>query len=817
MDWKKVAPYLVALVVFLGFAIAYCSPILEGKVVYAGDTMNWLGGAHQTQEYRAQTGETSWWTNSMFSGMPTYQIDAPIPSNKVSIYGIRDVLHLGLGETMGIIFGYFLCFYILLISFGVNPWLSIAGGLAMGMSSYFFIIIPAGHVTKAVALGFLPALVGGIHLIFKEKYLLGIPILLLFGIAGITMHPQMTYYVAMLIGVMVIAEIGIKIHDQEWKNIGISLAICVGSLLLVIGARAGYLKINNEYVKETMRGGHSELTRDTEEAPAAGLSYKYATDWSYGIDETLTLLVPNAMGGASGYNVGEGSTLYKELIHAGVPKNSAKQFCKSAPTYWGDKMFTSGAVYVGAIICFLFVLGLIIVPGAIKWALLFATLMSIFLAWGRHFPFLTHFFFDYFPMYNKFRAVESILIVAEITMPLLGFLGLQRIIEGKVDWDKLRASLFIAGGITGGICLILALFGGSMFSFTSSFDNQWKGQVGNDIYDMIIDQRRAMLSADAWRSLLFVALGFGLTYWYAWQRNKAGNQTKYTVIFLVGLGVCILADMIPVDKRFFNNDNFVKQKEAEAHFKMQPWEQEILQDKSLDYRVLNLSSNTFNDSRTSYRLNSIGGYHAAKLRRYQDLIDEHISKNNFRVINMLNAKYIIHPQYGVIQNPDAMGNAWFVNNVQFVPTPDDESAALNTLDLHTTAVADEKFRDVLTCETLPNETDEIILTDYAPNRLTYSSHNAQDRVAVFSEIYYPYGWRLYIDGKEHAIGRVNYVLRAAVIPAGEHTIVMEFYPESLKWDKLGFALVILAILLSIGCLGLSLRYYFSSRKNEAKV
>ena len=816
IDWKKIAPYLVALVVFVGFAVIYCSPILEGKVIYAGDTNNWLGAAHQTQEYTKATGESCWWTGSMFGGMPTYQIDSHIPSHKVAHGWIRNVLHLGLGETMGIIFGYFLCFYILLLCFGVNPWISIAGGLAMGMSTYFFLIIPAGHVTKAIAMGFLPAIIGGMHLVFKQKYWLGIPIMLLFGITSITLHPQMTYYVAMLIGVMALAEIVLKIKDAEWKNLIISLAVCIGCLLLIAGSKVCYIKLNNEYLQETMRGGHSELTKQAQDKPAEGLDIKYATDWSYGKGETMTLLIPNWEGGASGYNLGKDSQLSQAMRKQGVARRDAENFCQHAPTYRGEKMFTSGAVYVGAIVCFLFLLGLLIVPGPYKWALLFATVMSILLAWGKNMMWLTELFFDYFPMYNKFRAVESILVVAEITMPLLGFMALQRIVDKEIEWPKLRTNLLIAGGLTAGICLFAALFAGS-FDMTSSFDAQWKGQVPQWLYDAILDQRTAMLKADAWRSLLFVVLGFGLIFWYAWKKTITNHQSPITnSILYAGLAALILIDMVPVDKRFFNNNNFVKPREANNYFAMQPWEEQILQDKSPDYRVLNLNTNTFNDARTSYRLKSIGGYSAVKLRRYQDLIDEHISQMNWNVLNMLNTRYII-TQRGVFPNPDAMGNAWFVNNVLFVPTPDDESAALNTLDLSKTAVADERFRNILTCEAQPTVEDKITLTEYTPNRLSYSANVVHDRVAVFSEIYYPHGWHLYVDGEEKEIGRVNYVLRAAVIPAGEHVVKMEFIPDALVWDKLGYTLVIIAILLSLGCIGLSLRYYFASHKNEAAV
>ena len=813
IDWKKFAPYFVALIVFIGFAFAYCSPLLEGKVLYAGDTMNWKGDAQEVLQYHQQTGETSWWTNALFGGMPTYQITGNMPSGDITNHTLREILHLGLPEAAALIFAYFVGFFLLLICFGVNPWLSIVGALAIGMSSYFFLIIPAGHITKAIAIGFLAPVIGGVYAIFREKYWLGAPLMIIYGMCCIALHPQMTYYVFMLIGVMVITEIITHCMARRWKELGIGIAVIAVCLGLIAGTRISWLHMNQSYVKETMRGGHSELTKQAQDKPAEGLDIKYATDWSYGKGETMTLLIPNWEGGASGYNVGKDSELCKALRKQGVPKRDAEQFCKSAPTYRGEKMFTSGAVYVGAIVCFLFLLGLLIVPGPYKWALLFATLMSIFLAWGKNLMWLTELFFNYFPMYNKFRAVESILVVAEITMPLLGFLGLQRIVNGEIEWPKLRNSLFIAGGVTAGLCLFGALFAGS-FDMTSSFDAQWKAQMPQWVYNAILDQRVAMLKADAWRSLLFVVLGFGLVFWYAWKKTITNNQSPITnTVLYAGLAALILIDMLPVNKRFFNNDNFVKAKDSEAYFKIQPWEEQILQDKSLDYRVLNLNTNTFNDARTSYRLKSIGGYHAAKLRRYQDLIDEHISKMNWNVINMLNTKYIV-TQQGVYPNREAMGNAWFVNEVLFVPTPDDESAALNTLDLSRTAVADEKFREVLTCESQPNEADRIVLTDYQPNKLTYTSTCANDRVAVFSEIYYPEGWHLYIDGEEKEIGRANYVLRAAVIPAGEHNIYMEFIPSALALDKWSMLFVILGILLSIAGFTWPLWKRFLMRKAE---
>ena len=796
IDWKKIAPYLVALVVFVGFAVLYCSPMLDGKVLYAGDTMTWRGAAHESVQYYETYGEPSGWTNSMFSGMPTYQISFRNKANMLSSW-FKIFLSNLLSEPLTAILLYFIGFYIMLLCFSISPWLSIIGALALGLSSYFFLIIPAGHLSKAFALGGLAPMIGGIYAIFRKKYWFGIPTLLIFGSYAIVLHPQMSYYIFLLIGVLCVAELYVHICERRWKDLGINvgiIALCLGAIFLT---KASWWTLNQSYLKQTMRGGHSELTKQAQDKPAEGLDLKYATDWSYGVGETMTLLIPNWEGGASGYDLGKDSQLSQVMRKQGVPKRDAEQFCEHAPTYRGEKMFTSGAVYVGAVICFLFVLGLLIVPGPYKWALLFATLMSIFLAWGRNMMWLTEFFFNYFPMYNKFRAVESILVVAEITMPLLGFLGLQRIINGEIEWPKLRTNILIAGGITAGICLLAGLMVGGA-DMTSSYDAQWKGQVPQWLYDAILDQRAAMAKADAWRSLLFVVLGCGLTLWYAWQINNQKSKIA-NPIFFAGLAVLILADLVPVDKRFFNNDNFVKAKDNDAYFAMQPWEEQILQDKSLDYRVLNLNTNTFNDARTSYRLKSIGGYSAVKLRRYQDLIDEHISKMNWSVLNMLNTKYIVTRQ-GVYPNPDAMGNAWFVNTVQFVPTPDDESAALNTLDLHNTAVADEQFRAVLTCEPQPNESDEIVLTEYKPNALTYYANCANDRVAVFSEIYYPDGWHLMVDGEEVPLGRVNYVLRAAIIPAGEHTITMTFLPDAMRWDKWCAAWAILLFIISLATL-----------------
>ena len=834
-DWKKLLPYAVAITVFIGISMLYCAPALDGKVLVQGDVNSWKGAAQEALNYKAETGNYTSWTNSMFGGMPTYQITSSLPSSKFRAI-ISDTLHLGLQDSnpIGLVFAYFVGFFLMLLCFGVNPWLSIIGALTIGFSSYFFLIIPAGHVTKAIAISYLAPIIGGFYAIMRRKYWIGASLILLYGSLGIVSHPQMTYYMFMLIGVMAFAELYIHITEKRWKNLGVSLGVLAISLLLVFSTKISWFEMNQSYLKETMRGGHSELTRtDDDKNKPAGLDIDYATAWSYGVGETMTLLIPNWEGGASGFNVGAESQLCETMKKQGVPKRSAEQFCQQVPTYHGEKAFTSGPVYVGAIICFLFVLGLLIVNGPYKWALLVATLFSITLAWGRNLMWFTELFFNYFPMYSKFRAVESILVVAEITIPLLAILALQTIVDRKIEWKKLQKNIFIAGGITAGLSLFFALFGG-IVDITSSYDSQWTSQVPAWLKDAILEQRTAMIKADAWRSFIFIALGFAIVYWYAWQTQKS-QQPKHNYILYGALAVLVLADMVPVNKRFFGDNHFVRAKEADAYFAIQPYEQEILKDADPNFRVLNLATNTFNDARTSYRLKSIGGYSAAKLRRYQDLIDMHISQEmnplmqtimqtqgfmlpdanegrNFAVLNMLNMKYaVVSLQDGrqaPVQNPYAMGNCWFVDDVMLVDTPDEECDMIDDIDLHTQAVADKCFTDALDI-TKPEVTtmmafdeETIELTSYAPNCLEYTARNERNKVAVFSEIYYPHDWHLYIvdeqgnNSVEIPIARVNYTLRAAVIPAGEHKLRMEFKPHALQTDKLSMAILILALVLS---------------------
>lgn len=796
---KKLVPFIAALIVFVVLGFIYCSPVLDGKVLQAGDTTHYLGASNEIREYSRSEGRQVWWTNSMFGGMPSYQISGQTPANKLR-NKLETISHLGLvGDKapVGILIAYLIGFFIMLICFDVNPWISIAGAIALTLSSYFMLIIPAGHITKANAICCLAPMIGGFYALFRKRYWIGIPILLFYGTIGLALHTQMTYYVFMLLGVQFIGEIFIHAQKKAWKDFIKSTALLIVSMLIILGTKLSWLEMNRNYLKETMRGGHSELVSDDgKEEKLVGLDFDYATAWSYGKAETLTLLIPEYMGGSSNYDLGKDSKLEKELKNIGLSAGSARGFSSGAPTYWGEKSFTSGPVYVGAIICFLFVLGLIIVKGTYKWVLLAATCFSIALAWGHNYEWLSRLFFDHFPLYNKFRTVESILVIAEITMPLLGFLAVKELIESD-DRKGYRKSIFIAAGITAGICLIVAAASGSIDT-TSSYDQRLKSYIDASIFDAIynaiLNQRQALISSSALRSLVFVLIGAAITLVYCYKKEKQNS----TVLLALALGVAILSDLVPVDRKFFGNQDFITAKENSQLFAMQNWEKSILQDKSLDYRVLNLDVNTFNDARTSYRLKHIGGYSAVKMRRYQDLIDAHISKNNKAVIDMLNTKYYISDGE-VMRNPNAMGNAWFVDSLLFVDSPLKESQALNTIDIRTTAVADKQFADALNIPVSSSDPDAFIRLDkYVPDHLEYTSSSSKDKIAVFSEIYYPNEWHLYIDGKEQEIARVNYVLRAAVIPAGQHSIVMEFIPDALKIDRLCIALVILSVLLTLG-------------------
>ena len=777
---QRYGAYIAALVIFVAVACVYCWPALEGKVVQSGDSTSAAAAVHESVEYAKNTGDHTFWTGSMFCGMPNYQIGGCHYDANDWLKPFRKIMLKGHWSTPWIFIIFFVCFYLMMRAFSINKWLSIVGALATGFSSYFFIIVQAGHNSKTSSIALISVVVGGFYLIFRKRYGLGVVLTMLFTAIGFGNHPQMSYYLFMMIGLFFFAELYIHIKEKRYKDLAIGSLLFFGSLLVGLGTGSSTIFVNKEYAEQTMRGGHSDLKKESDgDNKTKGLDLDYATQWSYGIDESLSFIIPGVMGGASTYDVGTDSELFKSLVKHGVPRESAAQFCANVPLYWGEQPFTAGNVYMGAIVCFLFVLGLLIVKGPYKWAILAATLFSVFLAWGHNFMPLTEFFFKYFPMYNKFRAVSSILIVAEVAMPLLGFLAIKELMDGKLSREKATANIYIAAGVTAGLCLLIALFGGTFFDFIAPIDGSIASQLPDFAYQGILAEREALMTGDAWRSFLFIVLAAGTLWLFVRGRLK----WSYMVAIL---GVLVIADMWPVNKRYLNDNHFVTKKGNKAAFQMQPYEKQLLQDKDPHFRVFNLTTSTFNDARTSYYLKSIGGYSAAKLRRYQDLIDEHISKMNMNVISMLNAKYFIvrdqqSGQPTVQINPYAMGNAWFVDTLQVVNTANEESKALNYIDLHTTAVLDKEFASYVDDFTPERDPAAVVrLTKYTPRYIDYEYSTSKPGTIVFSEIYYPYGWKAMIDGVPADIYRVNYMLRAINVPAGKHTIHMAFDPDSVK-------------------------------------
>lgn len=813
--WQRYGAYAVALVLFVAVAYIYCSPALDGKVVQTGDGTSAAAAVHESTEYTKNTGDYSFWTGSMFSGMPNYQIGGGHYEANDWLKPFRKIMLKGHWSAPWVFIIFFVCFYMLMRAFSINKWLSIVGALATGFSSYFFIIVQAGHNSKTSSIALISVVVAGFYLIFRKKYGLGVVLTMLFTAIGFGNHPQMSYYLFMMIGLFFFAELYIHIKEKRYKDLAIGSLLFFSSLGVGLGTGSATIFVNQEYAEQTMRGGHSDLEKTSDaENKTKGLDLDYATQWSYGIDESLSFIIPGVMGGASTYDVGRDSELYKSLVQHGVPRQSAAQFCANVPLYWGDQPFTAGNVYMGAIVCFLFVLGLLIVKGPYKWAILAATLFSVFLAWGHNFMPLTEFFFKYFPMYNKFRAVSSILIVAEVAMPLLGFWAIKELMDGTISREKAIKSIYIAAGITAGLCLFIALFGGAMFDFVAPIDGSIASQLPDFAYQGILDERAALMKSDAWRSFLFIVLAAATL----WAFTKDWLKWGYMVAIL---GVLVIADMWPVNKRYFNDSHFVTKKNNKAAFQMLPYEKQILQDKDPHFRVFNLTTNTFNDARTSYYLKSIGGYSAAKLRRYQDLIDQHISKMNMNVIGMLNAKYFIVPdkksgQAQVQLNPYAMGNAWFVDTLVVAENANEESDALNYIDLSTTAVLDKEFAGYVEDFTPERDPAAMVrLTKYTPRYLDYEYSTSKPGTIVFSEIYYPYGWKATIDGKPADIYRVNYMLRAINVPAGSHSIHMEFAPESAKkGDTIAMACIIIMYATMLVVIGLALYGAIRRRKED---
>ena len=778
-QFKKLSPHLIVILLFVGISFAYFSPVMQGKMIDMPDIKNHTGMSKEVVDFRNETGEEALWTNSMFSGMPAYQISTK--SNGNLIQYVVKTISLGIPRPANLLFLYLLGFYILLLSLKVDYRLAAVGAIAFAFSSYFFIIIQAGHMTKAHAIAYVPMVVAAVLYTYRGKLFLGgVLTALTVALELYANHLQITYYLVLMLLIIGLVQFIKDLKANNLTDFAKRSAVLVFAGLLASGTSLTRLATTMEYGEESTRG-KSELTTDLDNK-TSGLDKDYATSWSYGVAETFTLLIPNFHGGASQGSLTTDSETYQAIKRA----PNAKQLIKQLPLYWGTQPFTSGPTYAGAIVIFLFVLGLFFVKSEMRTWLILATILSIMLAWGKNFMGLTELFLDYFPGYNKFRAVSMILVIAEFTIPLLGFVALNKFIKSDKSEKEKKKPLQLAFYIVGGLTLLFALVPSMFFDFVGGQDaslekNGWP-------IDALQSDRAGLLSADAWRSFIFIALTFATLWMYL--KNKL--QSKYVILIV---GVLILADMWTVNKRYLNDDHFVRKSKVETPYQPTQADNQILNDKDPNFRVYNQSVSTFNDASTSYFHKSIGGYHGAKLKRYQELIENHISKGNMAVLNMLNTKYFINPKGQAQQNPGAMGNAWFVNSVNIVPNADAEIDALNNLDVRNKAVVDSRFKD-LVIQNSSNENSSISLTDYEPNYLKYTSTSTSDGIVIFSEIYYEKGWNSYVDGELKPHFRANYVLRGMQVPTGNHIIEFKFEPKTyLIGESVSLASSIILLLL----------------------
>lgn len=815
---KKYLPDVLVVIIFAVISFAYFFPAdLDGRILYRHDSSAGRGAGQETAEYHERTGKVSRWSNATFSGMPTYQTAPSYQSVSVLNQAVK-AYHLWLPENVWYVFAYLLGFYILLRAFDFRQSLAALGSIVWAFSSYFFIIIAAGHIWKVMALAYLPPMIAGIVLAYRGKYLWGFIVTAIFAAFEVDAnHVQMTYYYLFIILFMIIAYLVDAIRKKRMAQFVKATAVCAAGALIGILMNISNLYHTWQYAQESMRGKSELVKKDAANQTSSGLDRDYITQWSYGVDETWTLLVPNAKGGAS-----VPLAANTEAMKKADP--NFMQIYQQLGQYWGDQPGTSGPVYVGAFVLMLFILGLFIVKGPIKWALLAATILSILLSWGHNFMPFTNFFLDYIPMYSKFRTVASILVIAEFTIPLLAMMALKKIVDEPELLTKKAKFVYISFGLTGGIALLFALMPTLFFSdFISSQELEAFKSIPAEYLSPLESNlrsiRESIFTADCWRSFWIIVIGTLLLFLYKFKKLKAE--------YMVGaIAILCLIDMWQVNKRYLNDEMFVEKSVREQAQPMTQTDRQILQDKSLDYRVLNLASNTFNENETSYYHKSIGGYHAAKLRRYQELIDAYISpemqkmmpaiakaggdmtKVNgdslFPVLNMLNAKYFIVPlqanQTVAIENPYVYGNAWFVDKVTYVKNANEELDTLGKLNLRHEAVADARFQSQLGESKNQDSTSIVKLTAYEPNQLTYDVRSATGGVVVFSEIFYP-EWTATVDGKPVEIGRVDYVLRALNVDKGHHKVVLTFDPKSVKQTEtvayLSYGVLLLVVLFAV--------------------
>ena len=825
---KKCLPDVLAVLLFAVLAFAYFFPAdIEGRILYRHDASAGRGAGQEGIEYLQKTGERSRWTNALFGGMPTYQM---APS-----YGSTDLLtkavnayHLWLPENVWFVFAYLLGFYILLRAFDFRQHLAALGSIIWAFSTYFLIIIAAGHIWKVWALAYLPPLIAGLVLAYRGKYLWGLLLTAVFTAFEINAnHVQMTYYYLFIILALVIAWLVEAVQQKQMARFLKATAVCVVGATIGLCINLSNLYHTWEYSKESMRGKSELVKQNSANQTSSGLDRDYITQWSYGIDETWTLLIPNAKGGASmPMSMNETAMKHANPDYASIYDQIGQ--------YWGEQPGTSGPVYVGAFVMLLFILGLFIVKGPVKWALLAATILSILLSWGKNFMGFTDFFLDYVPMYAKFRTVASILVIAEFTIPLLAMLALKELLNGEVKKEKLRVPLLVSFALTGGMALLFSLMPETFFgSFISSSEMRALQSLPAEHIQPLIanltEMRQAVFTADALRSFYIILVGTGILLACLYGKLKK----EYTVGILL---VLCLVDLWTVNKRYLNDEMFVPKSEREAPQEKTQTDDLILRDETLDYRVLNLASNTFNENETSYYHKSIGGYHAAKLRRYQEMIEAYINPEMQKlfkavgeaagdmtqvngdsicpVLNMLNTRYFIFPLDGgqtvPIQNPYVYGNAWFVDQISYVNNANEELETVGKLDLRHQAVADARFKAQLGEAVVQDTASVVNITSYEPNRLKYEVNTGKGGVLVFSEIYYP-GWTVTVDGQPAELGRVNYILRAIHLQPGKHQVELAFFPKSVSvTETVAYIAFVLLLLIAVGIVFIEYR----NRKKE---
>ncbi|MDX1478944.1 MAG: YfhO family protein [Saprospiraceae bacterium] len=804
---KQIVPHAVALITFLILSCLYFYPQIEGKTLSQTDINSYKGMAQEVIKYEEETGETSLWTNSIFSGMPTYQIRSGKGANQVKI--AEKMSHLFFSRPIGFFIGAMVGVYILLLVLGVSPWIAMIGAVGFALSTNNIVLFEAGHTSKLRAIFWVAPAIAGTILTFRRKYVIGGALFALAMAVNLYVnHFQMTYYLLLLLGIYGLFVLRDAVKTREYKPFFIAVAVLIGGVLLAVGSSASKILTTMELAEDTMRG---KPILESNEASAAsssetdGLAWDYAMSWSNGVPDVLAMLVPRAAGGSGAEPTGEKSELYQDFQRRGVRLGG--EFAE--PLYWGDLPFTSGPAYMGALLMFLFILGAILVPGRLKWWIVTCVLLTVAMSMGKHLAVLNQLLFDYLPLYNKFRAPSSILTITAVFIPILAALGISRFFSDQVARPEKRKALLWALGTTGGMCLLLAAIGPSLFSLEGASDASY-ANAGYNV-DAIVADRAKFLRADALRSLLLIVLGAAALF-----AHMKGSLRALWVT--VAIGLLVVIDLWGIGRRYISPDDFVSQSLNEQVFALRDVDREILRDEDLHYRVHDLTVDPWNNSIRSYHHRTVGGYNAAKLQRYQDLIDYYLSRGTPHVLNMLNTKYFIVPgDTGprVQRNFQAYGNAWFVEGIRIVQTADEEIAALENLDPQADAIVHKDFEHLVAgFDPVKNGTIELI--EYKPNKLTYRSNTQSDQLAVFSEIWYgpDKGWQAYIDGQPVEHLRANYVLRALNVPAGEHTIVFEFDP---KTHRLGETLSLIFSLLILLGFAAALWYTWKNRPPEAAV